>query len=92
MTLAQNGATDDLDAVISRYAMWPFQDDTTLVQAGLDSLSVLRMVADLEPDPDREIGAERLVAIETVGELKTWLAALHRGGTPAAGEQLGGAA
>jgi acyl carrier protein len=67
---------EDIDTIISRYAMWSYQDDTTLVQAGVDSLSVLRMVSDLMPDPEREIGAERLVAIETVGELKAWLADL----------------
>jgi aryl carrier-like protein len=70
-------AAIDFDEVIARYAMWSFDDDTPLVQAGLDSLSMLRMVADLETDPDREIGAERLVAIDTVGELKTWLTSLY---------------
>ncbi|MGH8791176.1 MAG: acyl carrier protein [Stackebrandtia sp.] len=74
----QDALPADLDAVIGRYATWTFDDDTSLVQAGLDSLSVLRMVADLAPDPDREIGAERLVAIETVRELKTWLTDLCR--------------
>jgi acyl carrier protein len=69
-------SSPDLDAVIGRYALWTFTDETSLVQAGVDSLSVLRMVAELATSPDREIGAERLVAVTTIGELKDFLADL----------------
>lgn len=68
----------DLDAVIGRFALWPFTDETPLIQAGVDSLSVLRIVADLAVSPGQEIGVERLVAIQTIGELKDWLREMSR--------------
>lgn len=66
----------DLDAMIARYATASFDDDTPLLDAGLESLSLLRLTVDVTVDEDAEIDASRLVELTTVGELKRWLTEL----------------
>lgn len=66
----------DLDAVIAKHATTGFDDATQLLDAGLESLSLLRMAAEVAADEDAEIDASRLVELRTVGDLKTWLAEL----------------
>lgn len=74
----------DLDATIAKYATVSFDDGTTLLDAGLESLSLLRLAVEVAVDDDAEIDATRLVELNTVGELKLWLSELApAGGVPA---------
>lgn len=66
----------DLDAIIAKYATVSFDDDTALLDAGLESLSLLRLAVEVAADEDAEIDATRLADLGTVGELKQWLAEL----------------
>lgn len=66
----------DLDAMIAKYATVSFDDDTALLDAGLESLSLLRLAVEVAADEDAEIDATRLVDLGTVGELKQWLTEL----------------
>lgn len=66
----------DLDAAIARHATAGFDDSTPLLAAGLESLALLRLAAEIATDDDAEIDAARLVELRTVGELKHWLADL----------------
>ncbi len=66
-------AHTDLDAVIARHATTGFDDSTLLLDAGLESLSLLRLAAEVAVDDDAEIDASRLVDLRTVGDLKQWL-------------------
>jgi hypothetical protein len=66
----------DLDLVIARYTTASFDDLTPLQQAGIESLSLLRLAADVATDEDAEIDATQLVDLRTVGDLKQWLLAL----------------
>lgn len=63
----------DLDAMIARYATFEFDDSTRLLDAGLESLSLLRLAVDAATDDDAEIDASRLVDLHTVADLKQWL-------------------
>jgi hypothetical protein len=65
--------TIDLDATIARYATFTFDDGTPLLDAGLESLALLRLAVDVASDDDAEIDASRLVDLHTVGDLKGWL-------------------
>ncbi|MEU6705575.1 hypothetical protein [Streptomyces wuyuanensis] len=70
--------TDDMtgggiDSVVERHARLPFEDHFLLAEAGLDSLSVLRIASELIPDPDQEIDPTGLAAVRTVGDLRQWL-------------------
>jgi acyl carrier protein len=66
----------DLNATIARYATSPFTDVTTLQDAGLESLSLLRLAVDVAEDDDAEIDATRLVDLKTVSDLKDWLTSM----------------
>lgn len=68
--------SDDLDMAIAGFAITPFDDSTLLAEAGLESLSVLRLAAQMAPE-DVEIDAGRLVELRTVGDLKSWLSSLR---------------
>jgi hypothetical protein len=76
----------DLDATIARYATFSFDDSTPLLDAGLESLSLLRLAVEVATDDDAEIDATRLVDLHTVGDLKGWLRDMiptaPDGGTP----------
>ncbi|HTZ45360.1 MAG TPA: phosphopantetheine-binding protein [Jatrophihabitans sp.] len=72
----------DLDSVIGNYASPGFTDTTPLVAAGLDSLTMLRVVAAVAADDDTEIDASRLVDLRTVADLKDWLRAVAGTGRP----------
>ena len=63
----------DLDALISRYAPGSFTDSTPLNEAGLVSLSVFRIAAELAPDFAAEIDVEGLAGVHTIADLKRWL-------------------
>ncbi|GAA0706613.1 acyl carrier protein [Dactylosporangium roseum] len=77
----------DLDATIARYATFAFDDTTPLLDAGLESLALLRLAVDVATDDDAEIDATRLADLKTVADLKGWLADLM----PAAGTTEGDA-
>lgn len=75
----------DLDTIIARYATFDFDDSTPLLDAGLESLALLRLAVDVAADDDAEIDATRMVDLHTVADLKHWLADLaatvQNGGT-----------
>jgi hypothetical protein len=66
----------DLDSAIARHATASFDDSTPLLDAGLESLSLLRLAVEIATDDDAEIDATQLVDMQTVGDLKAWLASL----------------
>ena len=82
--MSHQPATDDLDTVIDRYAAEAFDDETSLIEAGLVSLSIFRIITDVVIDDDVEIDASRLADVRTIGDLKNWLRELT-------GELTGGA-
>jgi len=63
----------DLDVAIARHATAEFDDSTLLADAGLESLSLIRLAVETATDEDAEIDATRLVDIHTIGDLKVWL-------------------
>lgn len=75
----------DLDPIIARHASVGFDDSTPLLEAGLESLSLLRLAVDVATDDDAEIDATRLVELRTVGDLKEWLGTLVAAGAGTAG-------
>ena len=70
-------SSEDLDTVIARYAVGRVTDASSLAQAGLDSLAVLRIVVESVTDPEIEIAPSRLADVLTVADLKRWLGELH---------------
>jgi acyl carrier protein len=66
----------ELDDAIAKVATKEFTDTSTLPEAGIQSLSLLRLVVDLLPDDDAEIDVTKLGQIKTVGDLKAWLVEL----------------
>lgn len=70
----------DLDATIARYATFTFDDSTPLLDAGLESLALLRLAVEVAADDDAEIDATRLVDLRTVADLKEWLRDLNSTG------------
>ncbi|MGC4786362.1 phosphopantetheine-binding protein [Micromonospora sp. DT178] len=75
----------DLDTTIAKYASVAFDDSTPLLEAGLESLSLLRLAVELADDDDAEIDATRLVDLRTVGDLKQWLRELSGVGAETGG-------
>lgn len=65
----------DLDSMIAQYATEDFGDSTSIQEAGLDSLSLLRLAVDAA-SADAEIDAAGLVGVRTVADLKVWLTRL----------------
>ncbi|MFC6093982.1 phosphopantetheine-binding protein [Saccharothrix lopnurensis] len=65
---------EDIDATIRRFVRVPFTDASTLAEIGLDSLTTLRVVAELVPDPDREIDLAELADLKTLGRFRAWVA------------------
>ena len=70
----------DLDMAIATYASVVVDDSTPLLEAGLESLSLLRLAVEVARDDDAEIDATGLVDLRTVGDLKTWLGTLFAAG------------
>jgi len=66
----------DLDMAIATYASVVVDDSPPLLEAGLESLSLLRLAVEVARDDDAEIDATGLVDLRTVGDLKEWLRAL----------------
>jgi Phosphopantetheine attachment site len=66
----------DLDAMIAEHATGAFDDSTPLPAAGLESLSLLRLVVAAAADQDGEIDAARLAQLRVVADLKAWLTEL----------------
>jgi acyl carrier protein len=56
--------------------------DTELTALGIDSLMLLRIIADLAVDPRLEIDPVRLADVATVADLRDFLAALTEGADP----------
>jgi hypothetical protein len=73
--MSRTGGTTSatIDAVIRRNVRVPFEDCFGLAEAGLDSLSVLRIASELIPDPDQEIDPAGLADVRTVADLRRWL-------------------
>lgn len=65
----------NLDVVIGRYALFPFEDSTPLPVVGIDSMTMLRLAVEVAA-ADAEIDASGLAGLRTVGDLKRWLGAL----------------
>lgn len=70
----------EVEEVIARYTSVPFGDTTPLHNAGLDSLTLLRIAVDLAPGEDTEIDASGLVKLRTIKDLKGWLLELSSAG------------
>lgn len=70
----------DLDSAIAKYATSGFDDSTPLLDAGLESLSLLRLAVETATDTDAEIDATSMAGLCTVGELKAWLRELSPAG------------
>jgi aryl carrier-like protein len=75
--------TPDFDELIAQYAAGPFTDESSLIDAGLVSLSIFRIVGELKPDPGVEIDIEGLAGVHTVADLKAWLRPLVGAAAPA---------
>lgn len=69
----------DLDSKIGKYASITFDDSTPLLEAGLESLALLRLAVEVASDDDAEIDATGMVDLRTVGDLKKWLTAISVG-------------
>lgn len=68
----------DLDSAIAQYVTADFDDSTLIQEAGLESLSLLRLAVEVAADEDAEIDAAGLVDVRTIGDLKVWLTGLAR--------------
>ena len=66
----------ELDTMIAEHATGAFSDSTPLLAAGLESLSILRLVVAMAKDDGTEIDATRLAQLRVVGDLKLWLTEL----------------
>jgi len=66
----------ELDTMIAEHATGAFEDSTPLLAAGLESLSILRLVVAMAKDDGTEIDATRLAQRRVVGDLKLWLTEL----------------
>ena len=66
----------DLDKMIAEHATAAFEDSTPLLVAGLESLSILRLVVAAAADDGAEIDGGRLAGLRVVGDLKLWLTEL----------------
>lgn len=62
--------------MIAEHATGAFDDSTPLPAAGLESLSLLRLVVAVAADDDAEIDATRLAQLRVIGDLKAWLTEL----------------
>ncbi|WP_199272923.1 hypothetical protein [Streptomyces broussonetiae] len=62
--------------MIAQYATADFGDSTLIQEAGLESLSLLRLAVEVAAGEDAEIDAAGLVDLRTVGDLKVWLTSL----------------
>ncbi|SFB13871.1 Phosphopantetheine attachment site [Amycolatopsis marina] len=65
--------TSNLDQTIEKYATGRFTDTTPLLEAGIESLALLRLAVEVVADDDAEIDLASLVDVRTVGDLKAWL-------------------
>ena len=65
-----------IDDAVSRYASIPFDDTATLIEVGIESMSIVRIIVDLNFDPSLEIDMSRIVEMVTVADLKRWLRGL----------------
>ncbi|WP_433374786.1 hypothetical protein [Streptosporangium sp. CA-115845] len=81
-----------IDDVIARHAVGTFDEATPLVHAGIESLSILRIISEAVPDPATEIDLARLVDVHTIGDLRGWLRemASRSAGAPEAAEARDG--
>jgi aryl carrier-like protein len=68
----------DIDQAISAAALAEVDDATSLQRAGLDSLAILRLAAQVV-DEDGEVDPAGLADVRTIGDLKRWLRVLADG-------------
>lgn len=68
----------DIDRAITAAAPAEVDDATSLLRAGLDSLAVLRLAAEVV-DEGGEVDPAGLAGVRTVGDLKRWLRTLAAG-------------
>lgn len=85
---AVDGITDtrDLDWTIAKHTFASFDDETPLLEAGIESLALLRLAVEVASDDSAEIDAGRIVGLRTIGDLKQWLAWLASTDRNGAGE------
>jgi acyl transferase domain-containing protein len=70
--------TGDLaDWVLREHARTSFDDDSTLVDVGIDSLAKLRIIVELSEQTGREVDPEELGGLRTVGALRQWIQAME---------------
>ncbi|WP_197287468.1 phosphopantetheine-binding protein [Streptomyces apocyni] len=76
MSQAAQDIGDAVNSAIAEFVRMPFTSASDLAEIGLDSLSIIRIVADVLPDADQEIDAGELADLRTVGQLQDWLGRL----------------
>ncbi|UYQ66070.1 beta-ketoacyl synthase N-terminal-like domain-containing protein [Streptomyces peucetius] len=70
--------TGDLaDWVLREHARTSYDDDSTLVDVGIDSLAKLRIIVELSEQTGREVDPEELGGLRTVGALRGWIRAME---------------
>ncbi|MEW2630724.1 beta-ketoacyl synthase N-terminal-like domain-containing protein [Streptomyces sp. NPDC048389] len=70
--------TGDLaEWVLREHARTSFDDDSTLVDVGIDSLAKLRIMVELSEQTGREVDPEELGGLRTVGALRRWIQAME---------------
>ncbi|MGW7467920.1 beta-ketoacyl synthase N-terminal-like domain-containing protein [Streptomyces xantholiticus] len=66
--------TGDLaDWVLREHARTTYDDDSTLVDVGIDSLAKLRIIVELSQQTGHEVDPEELGGLRTVGALREWI-------------------
>ncbi|MFP3986814.1 acyl carrier protein [Streptomyces sp. E11-3] len=75
MKQAAQDTGEAVNSAIAEFVRMPFTPASDLAEIGLDSLSVIRIVADVLPDADQEIDAAELADLRTVGQFQDWLSA-----------------
>lgn len=63
----------DITAAICKTVGRDFTNDSRLVELGIDSLAVVRMILTLIPEGDNEIDLSDLVDLRTVGQFRHWI-------------------
>ncbi|MFF3287033.1 beta-ketoacyl synthase N-terminal-like domain-containing protein [Streptomyces sp. NPDC003023] len=70
--------TGDLaDWVLREHARTSYDENSTLVDVGIDSLAKLRIIVELSQQTGREVDPEELGGLRTVGALREWIHAME---------------
>ena len=70
---ARSAAEQVRKRLVARVGDQPMSDDTVLTALGVDSLLLLRVMADLVSDPTQEIDPGALADLVTVGDLTRYV-------------------